>query len=106
MPRMFAASRGARSRCITKRASTEAGRISRRGLWTQYVFIRIYAEAGGATRLISQRLASFECMRDALLCLVFTAKRDERFAFEIEHVLFADKLRRAQCSARKNIRQF
>src|SRR5580704_6884803 len=102
---MFAASRGARSRCVTSRASAKGGRIARHAGEVQYVFRRIYAKACRPNRLISQWLARLQSVRDAFLRFPFAAQRDESFALEVQHVLFADELRRAQCSARKNVRQ-
>jgi hypothetical protein len=43
--------------------------------------------------LISQGLASFEGVGDALLGFAFAAEGDEGFAFEVEDVLLADELR-------------
>src|SRR5271155_1985948 len=53
--------------------------------------------------LISQRLARLKRVRDALLRFPFAAERDERFTFEVQDVLLADHLRRAERTARQNV---
>src|ERR1700723_1691240 len=105
MPRIFAASRGASNRCVTKRSSVRGPKDIPALVRDS---IRFYAYLYGIarlTRLISQWLAGFESVRDALLRFPFAAERDERFALEIEYVLFADELRSAQRAARENVRQ-
>src|SRR6266403_2253856 len=56
-------------------------------------------------RSIAERLAGFELVANAFLRFLLAAERDERFAFEIEYVLFADHLRRGQRSSREDIRE-
>src|SRR5882724_4784083 len=56
-------------------------------------------------RLIAEGFAGFQCVGDALLCFLLAAERDERFAFEVEYVLFTDHLRRSQRSSREDIRE-
>src|SRR5713226_5024695 len=52
---------------------------------------------------VAKRFAGLERVRDALLRLAFTAKGDERFALEIQNVLFADELRRRERAAGQNV---
>src|ERR1700728_2927364 len=59
-----------------------------------------------ATKLIAERLAGFQCVRDAFLGFSFTAEADECFAFEIEDVLLGDGLRGRDRAAGQNVGKF
>src|SRR5260370_2965999 len=55
--------------------------------------------------LIPQWLPSLQHMRDALLSLAFAYQRQERFALEIQKVLFGDSRRVIQIASSKNSRK-
>lgn len=54
-------------------------------------------------RLIPQRLARFQRVRDAFLSFLFPAKGNESFALEIQNILLAHELRRGQRPTRQNV---
>src|SRR5579884_2293308 len=78
----------------------------------QYVFIRIIRQQGsdanrrpGRARSVTEGLAGFKGVGDALLGLLFATERDEGFAFEIKDVLLADELRRGERASRQDVGQ-
>src|SRR5216684_2337818 len=84
MPRIFAASRGARSFCT----ATSCKR-------TDYNILNRYSntflyDSRNLISLVPQGLPGLERMRDAFLSFLFAAEGDEGFALEIENILLAD----------------
>src|ERR1700688_1245865 len=55
---------------------------------------------------IPQWLARLQGVGDALLGFAFAAEGDERFALQVEDVLFADELRRRERAAGKDVGEF
>src|SRR5271157_4470594 len=109
MPRMPAASRGARSLCME---NLRFAMVDDSSCWSN-TFLYGLAKSNRAVNpeitrgalppLVAQRLAGFERVGDAFLSLLLAAKRDEGFALQIQNVLFADQLRRRQRTACKNV---
>src|SRR5712692_11777055 len=100
MPRMLAASRGASSFCTSH---LPADRIAQVESLFQYAFVCFVMRP--SVRLVSKGFAGFQCMCDALLRFLFAAERHESFTLQIQHILFADYLRRSERSASQNIGQ-
>ena len=55
--------------------------------------------------LVAQGLAGLQRVGDALLGFLLAAEGDEGFAFQIQHVLLADHLRRGEWPASQDVRQ-
>src|SRR5579871_58897 len=60
---------------------------------------------GSVLALVPQRLARFQHIPHALLGLEVPAKAQERFALEVQQILFGDHLFAGQPTTRQNIRQ-
>src|SRR5205085_8705186 len=103
MPRMFAASRGASSFCTYRPL---VYKIPHMETMLQYAFIRLDHRDAVAILLVPERFAGFQGVGNALLGFLFTTEGDERFALEIENILFANHLRGRQRPAGKNVCQF
>src|SRR3974377_2132861 len=102
MPRMLAASRGARSRCMTLSSQREYTILTAKP-------IRIYSFLYGRAAvcgLVAQRLTRLQRKGNAFLRLLFSAQRHERLALEIEDVLLTHHLRSGERPPGHNVGQF
>src|SRR6202035_1218600 len=103
MPRMLAASRGARSLCMEMRIddfkredNTISGGygirrhdcpVARKTLRPGRPALQDRMPCAG--KLVAQRFSGFQGVSDAFLGFLFAAEGDEGFALEVEDVLFA-----------------
>src|ERR1700675_359008 len=121
MPRMLAASRGARSRCMRMRIddckredNTLLGGFRGREFNAETLRPQRREDKDNLRghdlscpyRLVAEGFAGFQGVGDAFLGFLFAAEGDEGFTLEVEDVLFADELRSGERAAGENVGEF